>query len=67
MHGIKALGLLFGNRLLLDSYDLKVGTLDLGQNGPGETLADRVRLDDAEGALRHEIVLLRGILSNFLL
>jgi hypothetical protein len=46
--------------LLFDGHNLKAGLVDFGQNGPGETLADCVRLDDAEGALRHESVLLDG-------
>jgi hypothetical protein len=53
--------------LSLDGHNLKAGLLNLGQNGPGETFADRVRLDDAEGALRHGIFLLRGFLFAFLL
>jgi hypothetical protein len=57
---VEALGLLLGDGLLFDGHDLKTGLVDFGQNGPGETLADRVRLDDAEGALRHESVLLDG-------
>ena len=59
--GIKALGLLLGDGLLLDGDDLKAGLVDLGQNGSGEAFADRVRLDDAEGALRHVVLLLEGI------
>ena len=48
---IEALGLRLRDGLLLDGHDLEAGLLDLGQNGPGKALADRVRLDDAEGAL----------------
>jgi hypothetical protein len=53
VNGIEAFGLSGGDRLPLDGHDPKVSALDLRDNGSGETFADRVRLDDAEGALCH--------------
>ena len=51
MDGIKTLRLGLGNRLLLDGNNLETGYLNLRQNSGGKAFADRVRLDDAEGAL----------------
>jgi hypothetical protein len=34
----------------------KAGLVNLGQNGAGRAVPDRVRLDDAQRALRHSIV-----------
>src|SRR6185437_16532166 len=51
MHVIETLGLLPGETDLLDGDNLESCPLDLGENGSRIALADRVRLDDAEGAL----------------
>jgi hypothetical protein len=45
--------MLFGDGLLFDSHDPEAGLRDFCQNGSGIAFADRVGLDDAEGALRH--------------
>ena len=62
MDGIEALGLRFGDGLLLDGDDLEAGLFDFGENGSGVAFADCVRLDDAEGALRHGVCSWREIL-----
>jgi hypothetical protein len=61
MDGVETLGLFFRDGLLFDGNDLKSGSLDLGQYCPSVAFADRVRLDDAEGALRHVVCSLRKI------
>jgi hypothetical protein len=48
---IEAFGLRLGDGKLLDSDDFEAGLLNLGENGSGVALADRVWLNDAERAL----------------
>ena len=50
---VEALGLRLGDGELLDGDDLEAGFVDFGEDGAGVALADRVWLDDAEGALGH--------------
>jgi hypothetical protein len=51
MHVVEAFGLLLGETDLLDGDNLESCPLDLGEYSRRMALADRVRLDDAEGAL----------------
>ena len=67
MDGIEALGLRLGDGLLLDGHNLESGLVDLGEDGAGVALADRVGLDDAEGALRHVILLLDDALDSIVM
>jgi hypothetical protein len=53
MHVIETFGLLFGEGNLFDGNDLKAGLVNFGEDGCGVAIFDRVRLDDAEGALGH--------------
>ncbi len=57
MHMVEALRLILSERNLLDGDDLKSGLFDLRENGAGKAFADRVRLDNAKGALGHKHLL----------
>ena len=54
MNMVETFGLLHAERQLLDGDNLESGLFDLRENDAGMSIADRVRLDDAEGALRHD-------------
>ena len=51
MDGIEALGLRLGEKHFLDGDDFEAGLIDFGKHCGRVALADRVGLDDAEGAL----------------
>ncbi len=54
VHGVEALGLRLGEKHLLDGDDFEARLFDFRKNRGRVALADRVGLDDAEGAL-HEL------------